>query len=125
MMKRIYPKRLMLALSMMAVVLAAAVFLWGAEYKCSLYHGQRQKHPRIAIAKLLSERERPAALDRSRLRAPVPEATYFALGFPLFGPPRRAGFERIDRGAWREAAGAGRIRCMVHFFFRPPPALAA
>src|ERR1700739_1980559 len=61
-MKRIHSKQLTLALSMTgAMLLAAAVLVWGSEYKCSLYHKHPEKHARIPVAKLLSERERVAA----------------------------------------------------------------
>lgn len=126
-MNRILTKQLTLALMALAVAcLASAVFLWGTGYKCSLYHKHPERHPRIAIAKLLSERERPAADAAVSVRAPLPPALFFALGVLLAGLFRvaRPGF------AWvlpivRNDTATDRISCLTHFSFRPPPAMTA
>ena len=125
-MKRIPAQKLTLTLSVIAtVMLAAAVLVWGSEYKCSLYHRHPEKHTRVPIAKLLSERERPAAENpASSLCAPLLQVAFLALGIPLlalFGTVR-PGFERIISAA-QNIARISRPRCLIHFFFRPPPVM--
>ena len=126
-MKRIRAQQLTLTLSVIAtVVLAAAVFVWGSEYKCSLYHRHPEEHTRVPIAKLLSERERPAAENpAASLHAPLPQATFLALGIALLAlfHTVRPGFERIVPAA-QNITRIRRPRCLIHFFFRPPPAMA-
>jgi hypothetical protein len=127
-MKRIQAKQLTLALSVItSAVLAAAVFAWGSEYKCSLYHKHPEKHPRIAVAKLLSEQERPmAARAGSWLRAPLQQVVFFAPGvlvFEVFSKDR-PGFERRIPPVQSDTA-AHRTPCLTHFSFRPPPSIAA
>lgn len=122
--KRIHLKQLNLALSVIATIgLAAAVFLWGSEYKCSLYHKHPERHARIATAKLLSEQERPMAAEKTlSLRAPLPQAVFFALGVLLFGLFRITpmGRDQVLLGV-RDESAADRTCCLIHFSFRPPP----
>lgn len=52
-----------LALALMALLagwLSASVFLWGTQYKTSLYPEHRSSWDQVPFAKLLSERERPS-----------------------------------------------------------------
>ncbi|MGA8111006.1 MAG: hypothetical protein WBD46_08725 [Acidobacteriaceae bacterium] len=125
-MKRVHTKQLALALSVMATaVLAMTVFVWGSEYKCSLYHKHPERHPRIAVAKLLSERERPAAAETvASARAPLSQAVFIALGVLLFGPLRgtRPGLDRVFLVVRNETA-AGKTALLIHFSSRPPPAM--
>lgn len=108
---------------MATALLASAVFLWGAEYKCSLYHAHPQKHARVPMARLLSEKERPvAARDAGRVRAPLTLAAFFSLGVLLLAALRcrRAA---VDSTPLRQARIPDRVRacCLNHFSFRPPP----
>lgn len=127
-MKRLHTNQLTLALALTAAaVLAATVLLWGTEYKCSLYHRHPEKHTPVAMAKLLSERERPQATNQATLvSAPLSQTVFFALGLLLcefFRKQRSA--ERWIAAPLRCWADSPRLRCCVnHFFFRPPPSLA-
>jgi hypothetical protein len=122
-MNRILTKRLTLALMALAVAcLASAVFLWGTEYKCSLYHKHPDRHPRITMAKLLSERERPAGGAVPSVRASLPQTVFVALAMlvpGLFGRTR-VGFDPILLPAPGVPA-IDRSRFLIHFSFRPPP----
>ncbi|HEX4037448.1 MAG TPA: hypothetical protein VHX37_05260 [Acidobacteriaceae bacterium] len=128
-MRHIPTRQLTLALSVTAaMVLAATVVLWGSEYKCSLYHGHPAQHARVAVAKLRSEKERPMAMRSTRrIQAPLPQAVFFALGGVLLSGLSRTPHADFDRPALTapiELAGR-RIPCLIHFSFRPPPALGA
>jgi hypothetical protein len=126
-MKRTHAKQLTMALSLIApFVLAAAVFLWGSEYKCSLYHRHPDKGSRIAIAKLLSERERRMPAAVAVVHAPLSDTAFFALGLALDGLSRRAQL-RFEQAlpTIRKEDSAGSKPCLIHFPFRPPPPAAA
>jgi len=95
-------KELALAISMAAMaVLAAAVLLWGVEYKCSLYRLHPEQQRRVAVAKLLSEKERPLANPtESLLSAPLSLVAWSALWLFLTAQGRidRAGTLVSDTG---------------------------
>jgi hypothetical protein len=103
-------------------LLAAAVFLWGVAYKVSLYPVHR-KAATVPVAKLLSEKERPAA-------KPVTKSLCLRLSlaaccsFLLFLASRL----RVPRAAFRCAPlpmplkrNGHRPASLHHFSFRPPP----
>jgi hypothetical protein len=113
---------------MAAPILIVSVFLWGLQYKLSLYDPAGAASHSVPIAKLLSKNEQP--------RIPA---------HPAAGASSRAsGAERsIATAAWALAAllfvlvlrpahiqvtSANRRRfaffCLRSFFVRPPPALA-
>ncbi len=97
----------------------------GTEYKCSLYHKPPDRHPRVAMAKLLSERERPAGCAVASARASLPHTAFVAPAMllpGLFGRTR-LGLNRIplpDPGR----SAADRSRFLIHFSSRPPPTMA-
>lgn len=105
------------------VLLAAAVFVWGSEYKCSLYYGHSESRSPIPVAKLLSERERAAPAASVDVR--LDQAGFFALAVLLFGFFRgiRAGFNRVPVPVPNHPS-VDRSCCLIHFSFRPPPAMA-
>lgn len=126
-MNRILTKRLALALMTLAVAcLASAVFLWGTEYKVSLYpHGHRSR-PAVPFAKLLSERERPATGSEVALRAGGQALiTLFSLSF-LVIPLEQADCELFPSGILQRSAivSTHRTPCLFRFSFRPPPPVA-
>lgn len=116
-----------------AALVALTVFLWGSAYKCSLYHRHPEKHARVATAKLLSERERPVAPGITAQGQP-PQALNPALGVPPFGhcsaaPPVHHWMAPAVPiaalpGTQREVSARGKPY-LIHFSFRPPPALLA
>lgn len=64
------------------VLLLGLVFCWGSQDKVSLYHAEGHSHAPVAKAKLLTERERPAAeVAPARVQPPSPAAP---LAFVLF-----------------------------------------
>lgn len=127
-MEQLTTRKLALPLSIaVTTVLAAAVFLWRVEFKCSLYHRHPQKHPRIAAAKLLSEKERPLGnpLD-NLLRAPLaPVASVaFLLLLTHWRRDRRIRFRAASLTPPPLSIGR-RVACVIHFCFRPPPAFVS
>ena len=123
-MRPTHTRQLTLFLSLMATaLLAAAVFLWGAEYKCSLYHAHPPKHTPVPMAKLLSEKERPVATGGAGLvRAPLTLAAFFSLSLllPVALRFRRAGVDSTPL-RWPRITNRLRPHCLNHFSFRPPP----
>lgn len=121
---RIHAKQLTLTLSVIATVaLAVAVFAWGLQFKCSLYHQHPEKHPRMLAVKLLSERERPSGEATAAARSPLPHAPLFAFWLTLFGLLR--GASTAVAGAMPQLqsdVGVRRRPCLTRFSFRPPPA---
>src|SRR5450631_865996 len=60
-----FPNRRYFSLTSIGIlVLTIAVFGWGLQYKLSLYHQSASHSASIAQAKLLSQKERPAAFNR-------------------------------------------------------------
>lgn len=126
-MNRILTKRLALGLITFAVVcLAAAVFLWGTEYKVSLYpHGYKSR-PAVPSAKLLSERERPASVTQAVEPADtLALAAFFSLTLlTLALREEETELFPSDILRRRTVASIRRTPCLFHFSFRPPPRLA-
>lgn len=112
---------------MVTLALAATVFLWGAQYKCSLYHAHPNRHPKIAMAKLLSERERPEANHGVKtLPTRLALVVLFAHGQSETVPiqNRRTGLRTTPLSP-PGTDSALRISFQTHFSFRPPPRLVS
>lgn len=114
-----------LLLSMGLLMLSAAVFGWGLQYKLSLYKGKDAISHQIPEAKLLSEKERPAtaqfvSVSPSQLPA-----------FPMFPAlmivPAASGLfqaaARYIRTGSLERSGPPLPPCLQAIFLRPPPVL--
>lgn len=125
--KKIHSKQLTLILPVMGTaVLALTVFLWGVEYKCSLYPVHGKTPTSVPVAKLLSERERPApGAHRNSLRAPLSLAALFALWLLTVPTLRtlRAGFNPTLLPTLPTPIDGLRPASLYHFSFRPPPGL--
>jgi hypothetical protein len=107
------------------VMLAFAVFSWGVRYKLSLYNPAAH----MSAAKLLSQRERPATFEATKLAAdplvnPGPVTLFaLAMGAMLAGvASSKPAFSQ--RNAWHRAQFPKRPS-QTFFFFRPPPFLFA
>ncbi|HEX3660694.1 MAG TPA: hypothetical protein VHU89_04650 [Acidobacteriaceae bacterium] len=123
-MKRILTKRLTLALMTFAVAcLASAVFLWGTEYKVSLYPHHLKPQPAVPFAKLLSEQERPASEVEAVPRAGAPALiAFFSLGWLTFARPREESEPfRVMPLRGRTLPSIRKTPWLIHFSFRPPP----
>lgn len=120
-------RKLALLVSVAATtVLAAAVFLWGLEYKCSLYSVPSQSLHSVPIAKLLSERERPPqARAADPMRAAFLLASFFSFLLWVLGRARdcRPGLHAIPLRQLRVCHGF-RVSSLPPFFSRPPPFFA-
>jgi hypothetical protein len=126
-MNRILTKRLTLALMTLAVAcLASAVFLWGTEYKVSLYPHHLKSQPAVPVAKFLSERERPVVGAEAVPQADVlalPAFFSLALLTVVFLQPKRRPFPAVLL-LGRGIRSIHRPPCLIHFSFRPPPGMA-
>jgi hypothetical protein len=113
----------LLALSLL--VLSAAVFGWGLQYKLSLYQGNKSISHQIPEAKLLSQKERPAV--GQTLNASPTERPTFAL-LPLFlvvtvsSGLFRANTRYVRTGSV-ERSRPPLPPCLQAIFLRPPPVL--
>jgi hypothetical protein len=125
-MKRFHLRRLTLAIyATVAAALAATVFLWGLEYKCSLYPLPSHVLQSVPVAKLLSERERPVKVQATHLaRAPLAMAATFVLWllFADWFRNRCAGLRPEPLPLQPTCAGL-RFCSLARFLPRPPPVL--
>jgi hypothetical protein len=107
------------------LVLSAAVFGWGLQYKLSLYHGKNSISHQIPEAKLLSQKERPATGQAFSVR---PSA------LPTFHLFPALIIATVASGLFRAAARYARTGslersrpplppCLQAIFLRPPPVL--
>ncbi|MDQ2835421.1 MAG: hypothetical protein M3Y50_17100 [Acidobacteriota bacterium] len=110
------------------LLLAAGLFAWGLQYKLSLYDLPGSQTVSIPHAKLLSEKERPVALNANTFGTPsTPE-----LALALFSAFLLSGFwpgAALVQTAWIWLRRKAEARPKAHlrssyFSFRPPPALA-
>lgn len=111
------------------VGLAISVFIWGLQYKLSLYYPPHSTYHQIPEAKLLSRNEQAPAteglLTSAKTAADVVGGDLFALTLfvcalrllPIFRGSQTVQ-ERIR--PWLVSLGAS----LNAFFFRPPPAFA-
>lgn len=104
-------------------MLAFAVFSWGVRYKLSLYNPATH----MSAAKLLSERERPATFESTKLAAdPVinPEpVTFFGMAMGILLARKwslKAAF--LPRNVLRQVE-LPKQPSRTFFFFRPPPVI--
>jgi hypothetical protein len=108
------------------LVLSAAVFGWGLQYKLSLYKGNDSISHQIPEAKLLSQKERTTTADQAVSVRPSP-----LLGFLLFPVLMTVA---VASGLFQAAARYARTGslersrpplppCLQAIFFRPPPVL--
>ncbi|MGH9585941.1 MAG: hypothetical protein ACRD3F_03250 [Acidobacteriaceae bacterium] len=113
--------------AMFILALAIAVFAWGLRSKLSLYREAGPTAAHTPVAKLLSNRERPADTVAQIEQATTPLITVvfasFTLftGFLLLGEPRRQSlwiFHRRENPQRRANPPAAR-----QILFRPPPSL--
>lgn len=109
-------------MSIAALLLAFSVLNWGTEYKASLYNKHKVASHSVLIAKLLSERERPASVNLN------PGAPSFAqlvvTSLWLFVVPMllcEAGFPRRAMSKDRSSPPDFLESSLSFFFFRPPP----
>jgi hypothetical protein len=103
------------------LMLAMAVFVWGLQYKLSLYHGKDAVSHSAPAAKLLSEKERPVtalALDAPSqpVFLPVLPALFLLALTPTLYPAFRS-FQSPSANR----APARRSYFLPPLFFRPPP----
>jgi hypothetical protein len=111
---------------MVSLALAISVFLWGLEYKLSLYDPPQAASHLVPIAKLLSKNEQPAIPADSI--ATAPNVKLLAVTIPALAVILLLAACELSLPVYRGAIppenlplrnGAAWI-----FFVRPPPALA-
>jgi hypothetical protein len=104
------------------LMLAMAVFVWGLQYKLSLYHGKDAVAHSAPAAKLLSEKERP--VTAVSLDAPAPQPVLFPVLPALFLlalTPTLYPASRYLQRLTPDRAPARRSYFLPTLFFRPPP----
>jgi hypothetical protein len=103
----------------MLAVLAISLFSWGLGYKLSLYHSE-QCRSKMAQAKLLSQKERPASAQASKIiRSRAPNSAcdltlVAAVHCPQFTPVLQL------EARFGDSAGAKDL-FTVHTDRKPPP----
>jgi hypothetical protein len=107
------------------LMLSLAVFGWGLQYKLSLYQGKNSVAHLTPEAKLLSQKERPAATPALGVRSPeMPAFPFFAaFVFVAVALLLRQAAARYLRTGSREGSRPSRPLCLQAVFFRPPPVL--
>jgi hypothetical protein len=104
------------------LMLSLAVFGWGLQYKLSLYQGKDSITHQAPVAKLLSQKERPATAQTLDARFPeVPAFTAFV--FVAMASLLRLAATRYLRTGSIERSRPPRPPCLQALFFRPPPVL--
>jgi hypothetical protein len=104
------------------LMLSMAVFGWGLQYKLSLYQGKDSVTHLAPAAKLLSQKERPAARQGLSVRPVVLQAFPALLILAFFcGLCEIAA--RYLRTNSRLRSRAPRPPCLEAIFLRPPPVL--
>ena len=107
------------------LMLSAAVFGWGLQYKLSLYHGKDSISHQIPEAKLLSQKERPATGQAVSVR-PSALPTFHLIPALIIVTVASGLFEAAAR--YLRTGSVERSRpplppCLQAIFLRPPPVL--
>jgi hypothetical protein len=107
------------------LMLSAAVFGWGLQYKLSLYHGKDSISHQIPEAKLLSQKERPTTGQVVSVRpAELPAFHLFpALIIVTAASGLFQAAARYVRTGSLERSRAPLPPCLQAIFLRPPPVL--
>jgi hypothetical protein len=101
------------------LMLCMAVFGWGLQYKLSLYKGKDSVSHLAPVAKLLSQKERPAAVQAVlRLSNPPVWPVYLIVALAFGLAPAAA---RLLRSGSREEDPAPLPVPVRALFLRPPP----
>src|ERR1700733_4763521 len=103
-------------------MLSLAVFGWGLQYKLSLYQSKNSIAHLTPEAKLLSQKERPAATQGLVARLPEVPAFPFVAAFVLVASFLVRAAARYLRAGSMEKSRPPRPPCLQTLFFRPPPA---
>jgi hypothetical protein len=107
-------------------MLSMAVFGWGLQYKLSLYQGKDSITHLAPVAKLLSQKERPAAgraMDARPSELPA-FPVLAALLMVALTPGLYQAAARYARTASTEGSRAPLPPCLQAVFLRPPPVLS-
>lgn len=107
------------------LMLSAAVFGWGLQYKLSLYKGKDSISHQIPEAKLLSQKERPAlgqAITASPTKLPAFDLLPVFLVLSVAPGLFRAAARYVRTGSV-EQSRPPLPPCLEAIFLRPPPVL--
>jgi hypothetical protein len=106
------------------LVLSAAVFGWGLQYKLSLYQRKDAVSHQMPEAKLLSQKERPATIQSvSNVSSERPAISLFPVLIFTFAASGLLQTARYTRVGSLEPPPCHFAPCLQAIFFRPPPAL--
>ena len=104
------------------LMLSLAVFGWGLQYKLSLYQNKNSITHQAPVAKLLSQKERPATAQLLNARSPEAPA-FAAFEFVAMAFLLCLTAARFLRSGGPERSRPPRPPCLQALFFRPPPVL--
>jgi hypothetical protein len=104
------------------LMLSMAVFGWGLQYKLSLYQGKDSTSHQVPVAKLLSQKERPATGQVLSNPADLPILTIVLIvALAIAFPPSAAWYLREEiRERYRDPLPP----CLTAIFLRPPPVVS-
>lgn len=110
-------------LALLIVGLAVAVFAWGLRYKLAMYKSAAHTVHHVVVAKLLSNRERPAdtvvQVERATTPTVVVLCTLFTFFMGFLPEPRRQSIWLLQRT--KDPRRRPNPRAMRRLFSRPPP----
>jgi hypothetical protein len=113
-----------LSAKLCALILGLTVFLWGTQYKLSLYFVPSESHPMVPTAKLLGPETSPQKSAKAgstaveAKSAPKPHNFSFALTAKASAPAQP--IRRVDQP--RQYVSSAQSASFIHFPSRPPPA---
>jgi hypothetical protein len=117
-------RRSYLSAKLCALTLGLTVFLWGTQYKLSLYFVPSESHPMVPTAKLLGPETSPQRSAKARSTAvkarsaPKPHNFSFAVTAKAYASATL--IRRVDQP--RQYASPAQNASFIHFTSRPPPA---
>lgn len=114
---------------LVSIGLALCVFLWGLQYKISLYYPPRASFHQVPKAKLLSEKRQSTISEGStRPEAKIPAKVFRGVADPhlfILVAVFLLGLQIVVRNQrWANASWRIRRVTLDAFFVRPPPFLA-
>jgi hypothetical protein len=116
-------RRRSLSAKVCVLTLGLAVFLWGTQYKLSLYFAPSESHPNVPTAKLLCPEDSPFALAKAGCpdvkagSATTPHAFSFVVTAHTSAHAQL--IQRVDQP--RQYASPAQSASFIHFASRPPP----
>lgn len=113
-----------LSAKVLTITLGLAVFLWGTQYKISLYFQANESHPTVPTAKLVCPENNPFALaeaDGTKVKAASATLPH-AFSFVVTTNASASAQPILGVGQRRQHASRVQSASFIHFASLPPPA---